>query len=98
MLPVDPMTAMAIMRCCQLAENDERITGVPTDQINAIVAALPQCPPTKAQIELSTMFMRFPDRDVAGVSECYRSNNGQDPPAPTQPTTFFTVCCYESNG
>ena len=98
MLPVDPMTAMAIMRCCRAAARDEGVTAVPTDQLNAIVAALPMCPPTRAQMDLSTMFMRFTGQDEAGVSQCFRSNNGHDPPAPTQPVTFYTVCCYGNTG
>ena len=97
MLPADPMTAAAIMECCQFADNDEPINGVPLNRISTVLGDLPECPPTRAQMDLGTMFMRFPDEDVAGVSECFRSNNGYAPPAAMVPVQFYTVCCY-SNG
>ena len=99
MLPADLVVTDAVNKCYLAAENDERTTGVhKRDEINTILEGLPQCPPTRAQMNLSTIFMHFPGRDVDGVSECFRSNNGIDPEVPTQPVTFFTVCCYGNNG
>ena len=98
MLPADPMTVDPIMRCCQIAGNDGQLTGV--NQINDVqleLRMLPECPPTRAQMDLSTMFMRFPDQDVAGVSECFRSNNGYTLDSALIPAKFYSVCCY-SNG
>ena len=96
MLPADPMTVDPINLCCQFANNDERTTGIPLNQIATVLNDLPQCPPTRAQMDLGTMFMRFPDLDVAGV-ECFRSNDGKALPAALKPVKFHTVCCY-ANG
>ena len=97
MLPANGTIGDTIRRCCQFADQDEPITGVPLNQINNVLRSLPQCPPTMAQMNLGTMFMRFPNLDVAGVSQCFRSNNGRALPAAMLAVQFYTVCCY-ANG
>ena len=95
MFPVDPMVTDAINKCCRFAENDANSIGVP---INTILKDLPHCPPGLPQMKLGTMFMRFPGRDVDGVSKCFRSNNEVDPNTPILPVKFHTVCCYGNAG
>ena len=97
MLPANETIGATIRQCCQFADQDESLTGIPLNQINTVLGMLPQCPPSRAQMNLGTMFMRFPNLDVAGVSECFRSNNARALPAAILPVQFYTVCCY-ANG
>ena len=100
MLPADRMVKDLLSKCCQFADNDANLNGVLLDEINTVLQDLPQCPCTIAQMNLGTilMFIRFPGRDVDGVSECFRSNNEFIPHSPIRPVTFHTVCCYDNNG
>ena len=98
MLPADSMVTDAVSKCCQFAENDANSNGVPLDEINTVLQGLPQCPCTIAQMNLGTMFMRFPGRDVDGVSECFMSNDEFIPDSATRIVMFHTVCCYGNNG
>ena len=97
-LPANPMRQMARRLCCRIHDADE--ASIDDGDIPRIAQSLPECPPMRAQMEVSTMFMRFAQQDMPGTN-CFRSIREMTPEMLGLPSTlrdymFVSICCYET--
>lgn len=94
-VPANPDLQAVITRCNNLAEEDR--SNIP--DINNIrdsegrgLDQLPHCPPTKMQLQLSTLFLLFLEQ----AGDCYRSAVSFVPNRISlhRSYEFVSVCCY----
>ena len=97
--PADRATQEAKSLCRDFADSDDasfQDIDALKDNNDLTWQSLSQCPPTKAQLEISTEFEPFPHQG----DSCYRSKNTFKPLSRNfqRPYEFVSVCCYERFG
>ena len=99
-LPANEDLQTAKSECTRMANDDDRnfqnIANLRNANNERFVAILPRCPPTQAQVLLSSEFMPFTAQD----GDCYRSYNTFMPrPVDVDGNIlhFVSVCCYDTN-
>ena len=99
--PADLATQEAKQICSLIAEaDDESFENIDLleDDNGQTWQILSQCPPTRAQLEISTEFDPFCCQD----DDCYRSRNTFEPSIIgnrlQRPFEFISVCCYNAIG
>ena len=98
--PADPVTQQEKERCIFWASiDDSSFTDIEDlrDSQHQSWTSLPECPPTKPQLAISTEFDPFQHQE----GDCYRSKNTFVPVhggTLQRPYEFVSVCCYGGNG
>ena len=101
LIPANPQVRMNVARCNGIADFDD--VNIP-DIENIVLldgrmedplSQVPHCPPTRAQIDISTLFESFPEKP----GDCFRSRNVYEPEGQDLQRlyVFVSVCCYDSN-
>ena len=98
--PADPAVQMAKRECVSIAMSDDAsFMDISTlrDANGGDITTLSKCPPTKAQLGISTEFEPF----TVQTGDCHRSKNTFDPSLKgsglQRPYIFISVCCYDAN-
>lgn len=101
-MPANPEIQINVERCNGIANFDDvnipDITALAIfDEETAVnvVNEVDHCPPTRAQIDISTLFIGLPEKD----GDCFRSRMIYTPDGETlqRDYNFISVCCYDAN-